>query len=103
MKSEATFLSPTQVQCTAPPAAYAQVASVFVSSNGRTDPDQLSLGVLSFAYYNTPVISALENPYGPVQGGWKVLLRGNFFMDIPSLRCRYKGKHSDARASRRRG
>eukprot|EP00961_Rhodomonas_salina_P186055 2511976-Rhodomonas_salina.7 len=60
---------------------------------------QLSLGDITFAFYNTPRINSLENPYGPVQvaayahaarcpGGWKVLLRGNFFMDLPDMRCR---------------
>ena len=103
----ATFVSPTEVRCDAPPSATTTAASVHVSTNGVDfGPSTDAGGAGEFLYVPIARVGSVTPAVGSVDKGTPVVITGTDFMLPPgelggeagsdSLRCRFSAMPGSA-------
>ena len=79
----ASFISPIQLSCTAPPRWAARVVGVEVTNDGGTS----TTSGQTFTYYLPPLTRSIFPPSGPTSGGQLVTLSGDHFLSAPATQC----------------
>jgi IPT/TIG domain len=96
--SEATWVSPTELACTAPPAVAGDytvsVSSSTTAASSNTTATSSSSTVaaaLVFTYRTLPQVAAVTPAYGPAAGGQWLTVTGTNFRRTGQLACHFGG------------
>lgn len=80
-----SYVSPTEISCTAPPSSCATSVSVEVTINGL----EYTTDHVIYEYIQDWKISSIVPTAGPVSGNTLVVVHGSNFVDSDSLQCRF--------------
>lgn len=96
----ATLIEPRALRCDSPSASLASIVPLSVSINGELSTRSLEHGNTSFAFFDQSlvVISSLSPSLGPDLGGTPVTVRGNGFIALGTVQCKF-GQHDAVNGS----
>ena len=86
----AVFISPEEIVCEAPRMISSpQTVIVDVSISGQPHSSQLTGSEEEYLFYQDPTLTRLVDSIGPYYGGDQVRVEGGFFVNLPTLACRF--------------
>ena len=85
----AMFLSTSRVQCDSPAVDLSETYRVDVSLSGQTSFLQLTGSMQEYLFYQDPLVFSIEEPIGSIDGGEKVVVTGQYFLDLQEAVCKF--------------